>query len=251
MIIMLLGAVNFVTHHVLLVQRRPSIVVRQSQFRAFIFLFAVGVIFPIIVKVSQYLPPAFIDKIFQWTSALGTGGFSSVDLASWSQPALLFLTLGMLTGGMAGSTTGGLKLKRVVWLWKGVRWRLESLWLREGQTARFCYDGKEVADRHAMRHMGFAGILAFLYGLTLVTGALLLFLILSDRYNLSDILFKTASALGSVGLSVGITSPDLPAAAKGTLILLMWMSRLEIIAVIILLTLPFVSVFRQRSGSWR
>ncbi|WP_447962943.1 TrkH family potassium uptake protein [Nitrospira sp. Ecomares 2.1] len=247
--ITLLGAVNFVTHHALLVERRPSTVVRQSQFRAFIFLLAVGVIFLIILEVSRDLPPAFIDKIFQWTSALGTCGFSSVDLASWSQAALLFLTMGMLTGGMAGSTTGGLKLKRVIWLWKGVRWRLESLWLREDQTAQFRYDGKEVTDRHAMRHVGFAGILAFLYGLTLVTGALLLFLILGDGYILSDILFETASALGSVGLSVGITRPDLPAAAKGTLIFLMWLGRLEIIAVIILLTLPFVRVFRNRSGS--
>lgn len=42
MFIMLLGAVNFVTHHALLVERRASTVVRQSQFLAFIFLLAVG-----------------------------------------------------------------------------------------------------------------------------------------------------------------------------------------------------------------
>ncbi len=239
--IMLLGAINFVTHHALLVRRTPSFVMGQSQFRALILLYALGTIFLITVEVSRYIPTAFIDRVFQWTSALGTCGFSTVQLTNWTQPALLILTLGMFIGGMSGSTTGGLKLNRVVWLWKAVRWRIETFWLGDGQSARYHYDGEEIADGHAMRQVGFAAILAFLYVMTLVMGPLLFFMILGDRYSLSEILFETASALGSVGLSVGITSPDLPAAAKGAVITL-----LEIIAVIILLTRPFVKLFKRR-----
>jgi trk system potassium uptake protein TrkH len=64
---------------------------------------------------------------------------------------------------------------------------------------------------------------------------ILLQLNLSD-YSLSDVLFEAASALGSVGLSVGITTPELPWLGKLVLIIFMWMGRLEIIPVLILIT---------------
>lgn len=47
-----------------------------------------------------------------------------------------------------------------------------------------------------------------------------------------------ASAASGVGLSTGITHPDLPWLGKLTLIFLMWMGRLEIIPVLLLLSLP-------------
>ena len=60
--------------------------------------------------------------------------------------------------------------------------------------------------------------------------------IVLPQYALSDVIFETASALGNVGLSTGISHPDLPWAGKLMLILLMWMGRLEIIPVAILLS---------------
>jgi len=57
-------------------------------------------------------------------------------------------------------------------------------------------------------------------------------------------MFEAASALGSVGLSTGISSPDLHWLGKLILILFMWMGRLEIIPVIVLFS-SLLGYFRQ------
>jgi len=49
-------------------------------------------------------------------------------------------------------------------------------------------------------------------------------------------MFEMASAQGNVGLSIGITSPSLPLIGKITLILGMWMGRLEIIPALVFIS---------------
>jgi len=54
-------------------------------------------------------------------------------------------------------------------------------------------------------------------------------------YEPIDALFEVVSAVGTVGLSSGITSSDLPTLLKGMLCADMLMGRLEIIALLIIL----------------
>ncbi|MGV2827356.1 potassium transporter TrkG [Myxosarcina sp. GI1(2024)] len=83
-------------------------------------------------------------------------------------------------------------------------------------------------------------------------GVLILSTVQSPRYTLGDTIFEAASALGSVGLSTGITHPDLPWLGKLVLIVLMWMGRLEIFPVLLLVSLPIGLINRRvnkhRSG---
>jgi hypothetical protein len=64
-------------------------------------------------------------------------------------------------------------------------------------------------------------------------------------YNASNSMYETASAVGNVGLSSGITSPAMPAMLKVTYIFLMWAGRLEIMAV---LTLMGFAILGLRKG---
>ena len=57
------------------------------------------------------------------------------------------------------------------------------------------------------------------------------------QYGLADVLFEAASALGTVGLSVGITSYELSALAKLDLMLVMLVGRLELMPVAVLFAL--------------
>jgi trk system potassium uptake protein TrkH len=61
-----------------------------------------------------------------------------------------------------------------------------------------------------------------------------------------DALFEVASATGTVGLSVGITGPDLEPALKGVLCVNMLLGRLEVFAVLVALS-PRTWVGRRRS----
>ena len=245
--IMALGSVSFPIHHALLVRRDLNCVIRHSQMKTFGVLFGLGLMMLFFLPTFRNIPTTLIDQTFQWTSALGTCGFNSVKLAAWSQPTLFLLTIGMFVGGMAGSTTGGLKANRVTWLYKAMYWRLRNFWIKDKKEEQYFYDEREVDEAVAMRRVGSAALLACLYIVTLVTGTLILFALLGDRYNLHEILFEVTSALGGVGLSVGITSTALSSTAKLMLMVLMWMGRLEILAVLVLISSPFMSVLSRRS----
>ncbi len=195
-LIMMLGAISFPIHHALLLRGDLRFVIQQSQLRAFLVLFVSGLLVLLTMQFVGNVQESVIDQLFQWTSALGTCGFSSVEIAMWSQPALFILTPGMFIGGMAGSTTDGLKVSRVTWLYKAMLWRLRSFWIKDEHEEQYFYDGEEVEEAVAMRRVGSAALLACLYMVTLVTGTLILFVVLGDRYSLYEILFEATSALG-------------------------------------------------------
>jgi len=71
---------------------------------------------------------------------------------------------------------------------------------------------------------------AALYMLFVVATA---FLLTAEGFEPIDALFESTSALGTVGLSAGITSPAMPAWAKCLLAFNMWAGRLEILPVLV------------------
>ena len=71
----------------------------------------------------------------------------------------------------------------------------------------------------------------FLYLLILVGSS---FIFMLYGYGLNNALFEVSSALGTVGLSCGITNAAMPAVLKGVLILDMLLGRIEIVPLFIM-----------------
>ena len=141
----------------------------------------------------------------------------------------------MILGGAAGSTAGGLKQIRVAVLYHGLRWRFQRIRLRPHQLDRYELDGEALEESEATRLVQDAGMLAALWAVFLWAGILVMIHLVPER-PLSEVVLEIASAQGNVGLSTGITHPSLPWAGKLTLMLSMWIGRLEIIPVLILLS---------------
>ena len=244
--VMVLGAISFNLHYFSFVRFDFKAVWQHSQLWTFVVITALGLTGLALVKVVKDDTVAWVDRVFQWVSAFGTCGFSSVDLTTWTESGLVVLAIAMGIGGMAGSTSGGLKVSRVTWLAKALWWRLRNLWLEAHHTETYVYDGETLSESQAMRQVSSAALMAFLWGVTLVAGTLVLFSQVGDQYRLHQVFFEVTSALGSVGLSVGIATTDLSGAGKLTLMILMWMGRLEILGVVVLLSWP-VAAWRGRS----
>lgn len=105
----------------------------------------------------------WIDSLFQWVSSLGTCGFSTTDLQLWSPTAKILFTFGMICCGASGSTVGGLKLTRVVCLFKAILWRFERITLKPHQIMRYKLDGKVIKENEANRRIESAAVLAILW----------------------------------------------------------------------------------------
>jgi trk system potassium uptake protein len=172
------------------------------------------------------LSPA--DALLQAGSAQTTTGFATVDLSELDPAAKGVLILSMATGGGVGSTAGGIKLLRLL-----ILIRMIQLAVMRVQLPRHAVVQPAVGDRTLDGLQIEHALVLILLFVLLVLGSWMVFLVAG--YPALDALFEVVSATATVGLSVGITGPDLEPGLKLLLSLNMLAGRLEIVALLVLL----------------
>jgi trk system potassium uptake protein TrkH len=160
-------------------------------------------------------------------SAQSTAGFSTLDISQLNAGAKLTLIFSMFLGGGVGSTAGGIKILRLLILGK-----IFYIFLKRPGMARQAVAEASLGRRRLeMDEIQNALSIAFVF-LAFVGISWLIFV--GMGHNPLDSLFEVVSAIGTVGLSSGISAPDLHTALKGILCADMLLGRLEIIAWIVL-----------------
>lgn len=238
---MLIGTTNFAVL-LLLTKRKWHQVFRVSEFR---FMFVILIIFVPLTACSLSnglhisFGEGFRKALFDISSALSTTGYSTMSYADWPGFSVGVLILMMLIGGGIGSTAGGLKMTRVYLMLRvtaaNIRKRLSPA--RRIETPHYMKaQGKTFIDPSLVADtIGFTTCYLFLF----IIGTLLI--TLTEGCDLTAAAFEFSSALGTVGLSFGLTGPT---TGPATLIIEMFgmiLGRLEIFIVII----GFASVIRM------
>ena len=140
-----------------------------------------------------------------------TAGFNTADLPAMTGSSKAIMTLLMLVGGSPGSTAGGMKTTTLAVL------ILSAFSVcRKKDDAEVCgrrIDGSAVKNAAAVAVMYF--LLFFVGGIVIST---------AEGLPLSTCLYETASAVGTVGLTLGIT-PQLGVLSQLILIVLMYLGR--------------------------
>lgn len=140
-----------------------------------------------------------------------TAGFNTVDLGTISEPGWFVIIALMLIGGSPGSTAGGMKTTTVAVL-------------SAAAAATFCRKehphlfGRRICDDVVKN----ASTILLMYMVLFWAGGLALSVL--EGLPMSVCLFESASAIGTVGLTLGIT-PGLGAVSRAILILLMFFGR--------------------------
>ncbi|HKJ64007.1 MAG TPA: potassium transporter TrkG, partial [Desulfopila sp.] len=161
--------------------------------------------------------------ILNGLSALSTAGFSSTNVGGMSDDSKLILILAMAVGGCAGSTAGGIKIIRLLILFR----LLYLLIQRAAAPSRAVLEARLNGRKLEVDEMLNAVSIFVLFNI-ITTLSWLVFL--TAGHPPLDSLFEVVSALGTVGLSSGITSIDLPLYLKAVLCINMLLGRLEIVA---------------------
>ncbi len=161
-------------------------------------------------------------------SAQTTTGFSPLNVAGLDPAAKLILAVSMIAGGCIGSTAGGFKIFRLLVLIKVMKMALVRTSQPEHAVSETKLSGQKMESEEIER-----ALLIILFFIIVVLLSWIPFIIMG--YEPIDALFEVVSAVGTVGLSSGITSSNLPVLLKGILCADMLMGRLEIIAILILL----------------
>lgn len=147
-----------------------------------------------------------------------TAGFNVLPLGGEGsvKTVTIFVTIVlMLIGGSSGSTAGGIKTNTFAVL------MLSVVSCLTGKRSIECF-GRRLDEDNVKTAMQFVT----LYLLALVLGVIFIcfFEIRSEEFGLTEIIFESASAIGTVGLTLGIT-PQLTIASQVVLAILMYLGR--------------------------
>ncbi|MBP5362711.1 MAG: Trk family potassium uptake protein [Ruminococcus sp.] len=158
-----------------------------------------------------------LHSFFQSVTAR-TAGFNTADLSKMSESGSILMTVLMLIGGCSGSTAGGMKTSTVAVLFLAAI----SVYRRRNDVE--CFNRRIPADI-----VRTAGAILFMYiTLFLSTG---IAICLIDSFPLVSSLFETGSALGTAGLTLGITT-SLSLPSRLILIVLMFAGRVGALTLI-------------------
>jgi trk system potassium uptake protein TrkH len=140
-----------------------------------------------------------------------TAGFNTADLTALSGSGRLILIILMLIGGSPGSTAGGIKTTSAAVLVLNA----QAVFRKKKSAHAF---GRRIDDSAVKTA---ATLLTMYLSLTLLSGTIISAL---EKIPLGACIFETASAIGTVGLSLGLT-PTLGTASHLLLIGLMFFGR--------------------------
>jgi trk system potassium uptake protein TrkH len=230
--LMILGSLNFLTAYLFL-QRKFKAVYRNGEVRLFAILIPASVLI-LFVFVCRGIYPSiskgFRTAIFEAVTSLTTTGFSSTSYGNWNSMGFFVLIILMLIGGGTCSTAGGIKQYRIYLLFKALWWQLRRPFLpRTIVIQNYIWQG-ERKDYMSDSRINQVGIFIFLYLFSYFIGVGVL---TANGYGLKESLFELASALGTVGLSVGITQANSPPLVLWVETFAMFLGRLEFFVILI------------------
>jgi trk system potassium uptake protein TrkH len=228
LLLCLAGALPFSCYYLTL-YRRPLSLLSDPRVHSLLSLSALSVAALVGVRwLAADAPLALGDLAVTAVSAQTTAGFSSMPVRDLEPAAKLVVIAAMFVGGDVGSTAGGIKIFRFLVCLRMLGLLLDRTSIVPSGRLGLQVGGERVSSDEV------EGVVAVLSATVLLV-ALSWLAFLANGYPALDALFEVVSAVGTVGLSTGITSAELPLFLKAVLVLDMLMGRVEVLAVLVLL----------------
>ncbi len=224
-IFMMVFGINFSIFFLALMGKLKDIL-KNSELRLYLLL-AIASTAAIVVNTGESIRTVF----FTVTSTMSTTGFVVADYGTWPAFSKALIVLLMVIGASAGSTAGGMKVSRVIILFKNMLRELKHI-VKPNSVNRIKVDG-EALEEEPVRAAG--GYLMMYF----VTFFLSFFLISIDGMTMETNFTAVLTAIGNVGPVMGTITPfgNLSAYSSFSKIVLsldMLLGRLEFLPVLIL-----------------
>lgn len=208
----------------------------------FVFYFWICVAFIVISSATLFFSgntpagKAIGDGAFHVVSIITTTGFYTQNYSLWGYSMILMIFILMFTGGTAGSTSGGIKIVRLLLATKTSRQELKRL------IHPYAFLPVRL-DKHTIPQNTVQNVMVFLI-LYFFIICLSTFVISAMGYDMITSFSTSASMLGNIGPSLGTFGPftnysGMPMSGKWFLSALMLLGRLELLSVMILFTRSF------------
>ena len=222
------------------VKRGPKVFRDDSEFKLYLLFYGGIAIFMFVIlffsRTITSLEDAAVESAFQTASILTTTGFGSADYETWPMACQMAILLLMFMGGCSSSTSGGIKIVRIVVILKLIK-RGVSTRLHPNVVETIKLNGKTMPSDTVSaiaNHM-------FLYIVMIFVGA---FIIAFENVDLMTCFSSVITCLGNIGPGFGLIGPTenfggFSAISKYLLSFYMLAGRLELYTLFILLTPKF------------
>ncbi|HSJ45434.1 MAG TPA: potassium transporter TrkG, partial [Euzebyales bacterium] len=213
-ILMVAGALSFALHYQLMRRKRLVALVRDLETRV-LAVTVIGLTAVTMIGLARFgtydsAEALFRRGYFHLLSAHTGTGFSTIPgrlfVTDWGALAPAMIVMAMAFGGMASSTTGGIKALRIGVLAKAVVTDVQRIVLPQDAVVVDSYHSGGRTETLRPAVVRTAVLITVLYLVLYFAGALLG---MFYGYSIQEALFESTSAAAAVGLSVGIVGPDL------------------------------------------
>ncbi len=233
-VFLLLFCVNFNLYYLALVGRvRDALKSEELHCCLLIMLFSALAITPGIRELYSGTAEALRHAFTNTVSLMSTAAFVTVNTMEWPAYARMILLLLMFIGGCAGSTSGGLKVSRVMLLFKTAGADLAHI-LHPREVRRVEMDGKRVDA--ATTKAVYCYFWLYFVILMLTT-----FIVSLDGHDFTTNFTAALSCISNIGPSLSLVSTTqsylmFSPLSRGVMMVVMLLGRLEIYPLFILLS---------------
>ena len=255
-IFLILFGCNFSLYYLILIGKAKS-VLKSEEFKSYFLIVGAAVAFVFISLVGRFdafgqsysTEEAFRHSLFQVASLITTAGYTTTDYNAWPMLASTTLIVVMFIGAMAGSTSGGIKISRIVIAVKGayinVRRLINPRYVPKTKFEGKTLEEKTINDVFAFLTMYFFILIAaiFLLSFDPINGELVTVVSDAGTYTVKHGFFSNFSSalacISNVGPAFEAVGPyasyaEYSAFSKIILTFTMMLGRLEILPVLIL-----------------
>ena len=229
---MLISAINFILHYMALSSKSLSCYFRDSEFITYmLIILGLILVFALYTTFSSDINITFQQIIFQTVSFITTSGFSTTTYDAWPDFMITALILVSFIGACAGSTGGGLKVVRVLLLFK----------LLKKELLKILHPTAEIPIRinKSPINDNLSGTLYNFFMFYIISYLLLSFLVLLSGHDITTSFSTVASCINNLGPALGDAVnnySNLNIFSKYILIFAMILGRLEIFTLLIVMT---------------
>jgi trk system potassium uptake protein TrkH len=240
---MVIAGISFVLHYNLIAGRGNKLrLLKDPEMRFYLLLLTLGtvLIMSVLVGVKNFSTiHSFRVSSFQAVSIMTTCGYTTTDFSTWPQAAQFMLLLLMLIGGCSGSTSGAIKVVRILVVLKLVRREVKRM-VRSRAIMSINLGSASLPEKTVA-----AVAMYFIIYISIFFACSLLMTVMG--YDIVSSMGAVATTMGGVGPGLGSFGPansyePLPFYGKLLLSVCMWLGRLEIFAGLFLL---FPSTYRH------
>jgi trk system potassium uptake protein TrkH len=197
---MLLAGINFLAH--LKMYRKDFSGYKTDEVRWYLIIFVTLSLILTLTHIDisgDSIYDALKHSFFTIASVMTTTGFATIDYGSWSHLAIAIIFTGMLIGGNAGSTAGGIKVIRYVIIFKTLFSEFKRVLHPNGVISVFV-DGVKQKDRVLASTFGF-------FTLFMISVAIVTIYIYARGYDAMSAISGAFAIVGNVGPGFSLVGP--------------------------------------------